>query len=188
MGQRTCSISGCNEELHARGFCHRHYSQWYYREHRAAQKVSQAAYRSRPDVKAAARDRAAAWRTAHPDRAKASNAAWVAANKDRIREAKRAYRNANRDAIRALNNRRKARERNVEISDLTAQQWVDIIATYESRCVYCGCSPERITMDHVIPLSKGGNHTASNVVPACGPCNYAKSDGDAPPFVVEPAA
>lgn len=42
--------------------------------------------------------------------------------------------------------------------------------------------------DHVIPLSKGGHHTASNVVPACGPCNSVKSDGPAPPFVIEPAA
>ncbi|MDN5931400.1 MAG: HNH endonuclease [Pseudonocardia sp.] len=100
---------------------------------------------------------------------------------------KRAYRQANRDAIRALNNRRKALQRDIEVNDLTPQQWVAIVKSYAGQCVYCGCVPDRITMDHVVPLSKDGGHTASNVVPACGPCNSAKGDRPAPPFVIQPA-
>lgn len=30
------------------------------------------------------------------------------------------------------------------------------------------------TKDHVIPKSKGGNNTQTNLVPACGKCNYLK--------------
>lgn len=37
------------------------------------------------------------------------------------------------------------------------------------RCHYCG-GPGG-TIDHIIPRSKGGPNTASNCVPACGPCN-----------------
>jgi 5-methylcytosine-specific restriction endonuclease McrA len=33
-----------------------------------------------------------------------------------------------------------------------------------------------LTMDHVVPLSKGGPHTKENVVPACRPCNARKKD------------
>lgn len=41
------------------------------------------------------------------------------------------------------------------------------------RCHYCH-EFKPLTMDHVIPVSKGGPHTASNIVPACQPCNSRK--------------
>ncbi len=44
------------------------------------------------------------------------------------------------------------------------------------RCGYCdGRMPARgLTMDHRVPLVRGGRSTKSNVVPACKPCNSAK--------------
>jgi len=42
-------------------------------------------------------------------------------------------------------------------------------------CQYCG-NTKRLTLDHVIPRSKGGTHTWDNIVTACEPCNLAKSD------------
>ncbi|MDV2995377.1 MAG: hypothetical protein N4J56_005031 [Chroococcidiopsis sp. SAG 2025] len=42
-------------------------------------------------------------------------------------------------------------------------------------CQYCG-NNKRLTIDHVIPLSKGGLHTWNNVVAACEQCNQYKSD------------
>lgn len=42
-------------------------------------------------------------------------------------------------------------------------------------CQYCG-STKRLTIDHVIPRSKGGTHTWDNVVTACEKCNSSKSD------------
>jgi len=39
-------------------------------------------------------------------------------------------------------------------------------------CVYCGAPAEH--MDHVIPRSRGGRTTQSNLVPACARCNYEK--------------
>ena len=42
-------------------------------------------------------------------------------------------------------------------------------------CQYCG-STKRLTLDHVIPRSKGGTHTWDNVVTACEKCNSTKSD------------
>jgi len=44
-------------------------------------------------------------------------------------------------------------------------------------CVYCGCSDKRtLTLDHVIPQSKGGPNTWDNLVTACKPCNGEKAD------------
>jgi 5-methylcytosine-specific restriction endonuclease McrA len=42
-------------------------------------------------------------------------------------------------------------------------------------CQYCG-STKRLTLDHVIPRSRGGQHTWDNVVTACERCNSRKSD------------
>lgn len=42
------------------------------------------------------------------------------------------------------------------------------------KCQYCGA--HATTIDHIIPRSKGGDHTWDNVVAACNPCNSKKSD------------
>lgn len=42
-------------------------------------------------------------------------------------------------------------------------------------CQYCG-STKRLTLDHVIPRSKGGKHSWDNVVTACERCNSKKGD------------
>jgi hypothetical protein len=44
-------------------------------------------------------------------------------------------------------------------------------------CVYCGEDEIRaMTIDHVIPKSKGGKDTWDNLVTACKPCNSEKND------------
>jgi 5-methylcytosine-specific restriction endonuclease McrA len=42
-------------------------------------------------------------------------------------------------------------------------------------CQYCG-NNKHLTLDHVIPRSRGGQHTWDNVVTACSRCNSKKSD------------
>lgn len=42
-------------------------------------------------------------------------------------------------------------------------------------CQYCGSS-KHLTLDHVMPLSKGGQHRWDNVVTACERCNQRKGD------------
>lgn len=44
-------------------------------------------------------------------------------------------------------------------------------------CVYCGASRKRdLTIDHVVPKSKGGKDSWENLVTACKSCNHMKSD------------
>jgi 5-methylcytosine-specific restriction endonuclease McrA len=43
-------------------------------------------------------------------------------------------------------------------------------------CVYCGLSGGRLTLDHVVPRSRGGAHTWENCVAACRTCNSRKAD------------
>ena len=42
-------------------------------------------------------------------------------------------------------------------------------------CQYCG-SRTSLTVDHVIPRSKGGGSTWDNIVASCAPCNRRKAD------------
>jgi 5-methylcytosine-specific restriction endonuclease McrA len=42
-------------------------------------------------------------------------------------------------------------------------------------CQYCG-SRSNLTVDHVIPRSKGGGSSWENIVAACAPCNRRKGD------------
>jgi hypothetical protein len=44
-----------------------------------------------------------------------------------------------------------------------------------NKCQYCG-STKSLTIDHVIPKSKGGEDTWENLVVACSPCNVKKGD------------
>ena len=51
----------------------------------------------------------------------------------------------------------------------------DVLRRDHHSCQYCG-SNKRLTLDHVIPRSKGGSHTWDNVVTACERCNSQKGD------------
>ena len=44
------------------------------------------------------------------------------------------------------------------------------------RCQYCGCSSERLSIDHILPRSRGGPHSWDNVTTACLRCNVHKGN------------
>lgn len=43
-------------------------------------------------------------------------------------------------------------------------------------CHHCGqkFKPEELTMDHLVPIARGGTSTKGNIVPSCRPCNQKK--------------
>ncbi len=45
-----------------------------------------------------------------------------------------------------------------------------VLARDGHRCVYCG-SPDKLTMDHVLPMVRGGGFCFDNLVTACKSCN-----------------
>ena len=60
----------------------------------------------------------------------------------------------------------------------------NILLRDENKCQYCTCRfrDGDLTIDHVIPRSKGGTSRWNNVVAACRPCNQKKRD-----FLIENA-
>lgn len=95
--------------------------------------------------------------------------------KDRDIDRKRARRNSPRSGFyqadaetTLLKEKNKARElRN-------SPWWKNRIASGE--CYYCGriFKPSELTMDHKIPLARGGTSEKINIVPACKDCNNRK--------------
>lgn len=64
--------------------------------------------------------------------------------------------------------RRKARELR------ESQWWKRRLA--RGICHYCGrkTAPRELTMDHIVPIARGGRSTKGNVVTACKDCNNRK--------------
>jgi 5-methylcytosine-specific restriction protein A len=52
--------------------------------------------------------------------------------------------------------------------------WKDKIRT--GLCAHCGLKfrPEELTMDHLVPLARGGESVKANLVPSCSGCNAQK--------------
>ncbi len=59
--------------------------------------------------------------------------------------------------------------------DLRKTQWWKRKCS-KGECYYCGgkAPPKELTMDHIVPIIRGGKSTKNNVVPACKECNTKK--------------
>lgn len=72
---------------------------------------------------------------------------------------------------RVITNNARARRLGLKC-DLTISEWAVILKEHEYKCSYCGSNFEEL--DHIIPLSKGGETTKINVTPSCKKCNREK--------------
>jgi 5-methylcytosine-specific restriction endonuclease McrA len=50
----------------------------------------------------------------------------------------------------------------------------EVFARDGQRCQYCGREGRDLTLDHVLPRHRGGQHDWENIVAACRPCNHHK--------------
>lgn len=88
----------------------------------------------------------------------------------------RKWRKDNLEYCRIYENNRNARKRQL-LNDFTPEQWISLKEKYDYSCLCCGKKqPEiKLTIDHIIPVSKDGPTTLENIQPLCKPCNSMKS-------------
>jgi len=151
--------------------------------------LARARYAIDPAPKRAAARR---WRASNPERNRANTLAWQAAHPEAYvtrrdtggaRSSTHKWSAAHPERVLAKARRRRARIARV-LATLTPKEWEAILDAAGHACIYCG-SRKQITQDHLMPISRGGNHTAENVAPACAPCNQSKGAKAVMEFLAE---
>lgn len=99
---------------------------------------------------------------------------WLELNQeDQSKKARERYL-SNRDRYTAYRANDSASKKNVE-GRIDPKEWLFIIGLINGKCLACGEPPEDlITLDHVIPMAKGGLNKIENVQPLCLRCNLKK--------------
>lgn len=75
----------------------------------------------------------------------------------------------------SISGHRRARKYGVEIEPVNRRK---VIERDQSTCYMCGrrLAHWEVVLDHVVPVSRGGAHSESNMRVACRPCNLRKSN------------
>jgi len=156
----------------------------YYADHREKLVTYARAHRAKnPDYgkqyRAKNKDRIRAYnrqyRQENAERRRVYNQRYRAAHPKKRRRYLRNYYAKYPGKIRARNQRRRARKANAK-GAFSAEDWTAICDKYGNQCVCCGSKSEPLTIDHIIPLSKGGTNSPINLQPLCLSCNSRKRD------------
>jgi len=93
-------------------------------------------------------------------------------NKEKSLERNKHWRIKNPEKMVINGQRRRARVEKLP-NTFTALQWKEAKEYFNYKCAYCG-EEAPLAMDHVVPVSKGGEFTRDNIVPSCQSCNSKK--------------
>jgi 5-methylcytosine-specific restriction endonuclease McrA len=105
--------------------------------------------------------------------------AWGQKNPEKVKARTDAWRENNPEEYRMLGrlHAQKRRSRKANAAGVCSEdQWMARFNFFGGLCwlQLDGCTGVGDTIDHVIPLSRGGTNWPSNLRPACGHCNYVK--------------
>ena len=162
----------------------------HYRQQRA--RLKRAPESKRAKMRQYQREWMRQWRALNADRYRAKRRQYRANNRDselaRRRELARlpenklkakegykrwAHSELGRSYFKERYHRRRARMRFVETGSCLAKIRE---LRKEANCYWCGTRLDAITIDHVIPIARGGSHTPDNLVAACLRCNSSKRE------------
>lgn len=133
---------------------HNEYNRCYYQNNRERLLVRASEYAQRPEVKARIKQ-------------------YAEDTREQMREWRRNWRKKNRARYLLHKYRRRQLERMAE-GEYTDSQWRTLLSICNERCLACG-STSQLTVDHIVPLSRGGSNEITNIQPLCFRCNSGKS-------------
>jgi 5-methylcytosine-specific restriction endonuclease McrA len=145
------------------------------------------------EKRAKARKRVNKYRESHPEIIKARNLKYRIEHREKSRQLQKdwrernpeyhktyysknkqywtEWREKNRDSRNASNHKRRTNKLASKDTH-TAEDRLLLFEKYNGLCIYCG--NEAKTIDHLIPLSRGGSNGVENLAPACLSCNSSK--------------
>lgn len=145
---RVCKIEGCINHIVSHDLCATHCKQLWITSNREKNNSRMRAYLK-------------TWRIEKEDKAK------LLARGDRHRK-----NNLEKFALKEKLRRSKKRANGGQFS---SKDWFRLYHRFNKLCAYCGSRPAT-TIDHVIPVAKGGSGYIGNILPACVTCNSSKQD------------
>lgn len=92
--------------------------------------------------------------------------------KKRARERVNRYRRTHPEKTIAWKHKRRALEMGAD-GQFSSEEWVLLKKKHGNRCALCR-NDKKLTVDHIIPLCKGGTNYIENIQPLCMPCNSKK--------------
>ena len=98
-------------------------------------------------------------------------------NKEKVLEYQRSYYKNNKDIYRIDRMRRKSKKKGLT-TNFKREDWRKCKEFFNNTCAYCGNGELKLTQDHLAPLTKGGDYTVNNIIPACSSCNSQKNNKD----------
>ena len=115
------------------------------------------------------------WKRNNPDNTLASSRRWTHLNREKTRQNSRKWKHENPQKVFDQSVRRRMQIGDAQISK---DEWLHIMGMFDWRCFYCDdvLTKENRSIDHIVPLSRGGKHRVSNLLPCCRSCNSSKND------------
>jgi hypothetical protein len=95
-------------------------------------------------------------------------------NKDKIALKYKKYRQLNKEKVKIWNNNRRVRI-NKSIVNITQKDWQECLEFFNYKDAYTGLPMETTSMDHVVPVCKGGLMVRQNLVPCEKSVNSSKA-------------
>jgi len=124
----------------------------------------------KPISKEKGREKSVKFRRENPDKIRAYNQKWY-------KEHWQNYYLENKNAILTKGRESNHSRRSLQKGHISAKNLMDYKAKFD-HCVYCKKHTDNLTLDHVVPLSKGGSHSLDNIVFCCLSCNSSKNSSD----------
>jgi 5-methylcytosine-specific restriction endonuclease McrA len=115
----------------------------------------------------------AQWAKENPERLYRRVRDWQLNNPDKVKASTRKYNLSHRDEKRILSINRRSKIKG-NGGKIEKSEWVALCKYYGNKCLCCGVSGVKLTIDHVVPIKLGGPNIIENAQPLCQSCNSKK--------------
>jgi 5-methylcytosine-specific restriction endonuclease McrA len=114
------------------------------------------------------------WNKENKDKMKVIRRKWRIKNQKKNRELAKSWGLRNREYV-FYNAKIQDFKRRKAIGKFSLKEWNTLKKKFNYRCAICK-KRKKLTIDHIIPLNKGGTNFIDNIQPLCNQCNCSKGD------------